>query len=50
MSIKPICDSCGKELEDFGGLLFSPPQGKNVKKYHICKDCYGKLVKTFKAQ
>jgi len=42
--IKLVCDICGKELEDFGALLFSPPDEKgNVKKEHICKECYSKL-------
>lgn len=26
MSIRPICDFCKKELTDFGGLVFSPPE------------------------
>ena len=44
MSIKPICDKCKKELEDFGALLFSPPdESAKAKKYHLCKDCYEKL-------
>ena len=48
--IKPICDMCKKELDDFGALLFSPPErdGK-VEKKHICKKCYenieNKLIK-----
>ena len=42
--INPICDFCKEELEDFGGLLFSPPNENGfVKKFHICKDCYEKL-------
>ena len=46
MSIQPICDFCHKELEDFGGLVFSPPtQGaldvnQSVEKLHICKTCF----------
>jgi 5-enolpyruvylshikimate-3-phosphate synthase len=43
MSIKPLCNYCGQELEDFGGLLFSPPNKNIVKKYHICKNCYNEL-------
>lgn len=44
MVIKPICDKCGKELTEFGALLFSPPnEDKNVKKFHLCNDCYKKL-------
>jgi len=41
MAIKPICDSCNKELMEPGALLFAPPSTTNVtKKYHICCDCY----------
>ncbi|MDE1865069.1 MAG: hypothetical protein KGH94_00300 [Candidatus Micrarchaeota archaeon] len=44
MAIRPICDMCGKELERFGALLFSPP-GMNgtVMKYHICTECFESL-------
>ena len=46
MAIRPICDFCKKELVDFGGLLFSPPNKENsVKKYHVCKDCYDRIIK-----
>lgn len=56
MSIQPICDFCHKELEDFGGLIFSPPekghdenQGdeQNVQKLHVCKTCYAGMVGMF---
>ncbi len=43
MAIKPICDKCKKELSDFGAILFSPPKGHDVKKFHICKDCYDQI-------
>lgn len=44
MAIKPTCDFCGKELTEFGALLFSPPDNQgNVKKEHICKNCYIKI-------
>ena len=44
MAIKPTCDRCKKELNDFGAILFSPPNKENsVKKFHICKDCYNKI-------
>ena len=44
MAIKPVCDKCGKELVEFGALLFSPPNEDNsVKKFHLCKDCYNKI-------
>jgi hypothetical protein len=45
MSIKPNCDKCGKELNDFGAILLSPPAGLMVKKYHICKECYKEMEK-----
>lgn len=48
MSIKPICDKCKKELQEFGAILFSPPDKRSkVKKHHICKKCYKKIVKSF---
>lgn len=56
MSIQPICDFCHKELEDFGGLLFSPPsaghdenktENQNVQKLHVCKLCYAGMVDMF---
>ena len=44
MSIKPTCDKCKKELEEFGALLFSPPNENNkTRKFHICKDCYEEI-------
>lgn len=45
MTIKPICDKCKKELDDFGALLFSPPENNNVHKFHICKTCYEEIKK-----
>jgi len=49
MSISPICHICEKELKRFGGLIFGPPNKKDiVKKYHICRDCFKKLEKSFK--
>jgi hypothetical protein len=45
MAIKPICDMCGKELEEFGAIVLSPPDEANsVKKYHLCVECYQKLA------
>ena len=39
--IKPICSLCKKELDDFGGIILSPPDDNHkVEKYHICKLCY----------
>ncbi len=45
MSINPKCDKCRKELDDLGGLLFSPPDSEsNVKKIHLCKECYNSVI------
>jgi hypothetical protein len=44
MAIKPVCNICGNELTDFGGILLSPPDDKNmVRKFHVCKKCYEKI-------
>ena len=49
MKIK--CDKCRDEFEDFGALVFSPPEtledgtcAKEVNKYHICPHCFSKLI------
>ena len=48
MAITPKCNKCGKELHDFGALLFSPPDGESKTiKYHLCKNCYGKIIENF---
>jgi DNA-directed RNA polymerase subunit RPC12/RpoP len=48
MPIKPKCDKCGKELDEFGGILLGPPdEDSNVKKYHLCIDCHKKIIDTF---
>ncbi|MCX6801334.1 MAG: hypothetical protein NTZ73_04045 [Candidatus Diapherotrites archaeon] len=45
MSIKPKCDKCGKELTEFGGILFGPPnRNSKVKKHHLCRKCYKKIA------
>lgn len=49
MAIKPNCNKCKKELKDFGGILLSPPDRLSmVKKFHICKKCYGGIKKDLK--
>lgn len=41
MSINPKCDVCSEELDEFGGILLSPPgNDRKVSKYHICKKCF----------
>jgi hypothetical protein len=48
MAIKPICDKCKKELDDFGGILFSPPDENNkVEKFHLCRACYEEIICSF---
>ena len=49
----PPCAFCGKEQDEKGGLVFSPPKtdiiyiGRGsdvVEKHHICKLCYNDLI------
>lgn len=48
MAIKPVCDKCGNELEDFGGILLSPPdENSRVDKLHLCKTCYQEVIDSF---
>jgi uncharacterized protein with PIN domain len=47
MSINPRCDKCKKELQEFGGILLSPPDEKgNVRKFHLCVKCYEEIADT----
>ncbi len=47
MAISPKCDSCKKELLEFGGILLSPPdKNSNVVKFHLCSPCYVKVTKA----
>ncbi len=49
MAIKPICDKCKLELQDFGAILLSPPNLKSqVKKFHICKSCFNTIEKDMR--
>lgn len=42
--IAPVCDSCGKELDEFGGLIFGPPDPQGtVVKFHVCQKCFKTL-------
>lgn len=44
MAIKPKCDKYGNELTEFGAILLSPPnEDSEVKKFHICVECYKKI-------
>jgi hypothetical protein len=45
--IAPTCQKCGAELDEPGALVFSPPQtlgAGSVVKYHVCADCWQKLL------
>ena len=49
MAIKPKCDKCQNELQDYGAILLSPPdKNRKVIKYHLCKLCYKEIIKIFK--
>ena len=51
MAIAPTCDKCGKELTQFGAILFSPPdEASTVKKFHLCVSCYEEIRATLKNQ
>lgn len=40
MSLQINCDICEKPLEEPGALVFSPPNGTVVSKYHVCIKCF----------
>jgi hypothetical protein len=49
MSIKPHCDRCKKELTEFGAILLSPPDEKDMAhKYHLCIACFEEIEKELK--
>jgi len=49
MTIKPICNFCNQELNEFGAILLSPPDERsNVKKYHVCKRCYQRITEKLR--
>lgn len=50
MAIKPRCDRCGQELSEFGGILLSPPDQKNNKKFHLCNACYTAIANANHAE
>ena len=45
--INPKCSVCGKELEDYGAIILSPPENNKVIKNHICKKCYNSIINEF---
>ncbi len=48
MAITPKCSKCKKELIEYGAILLSPPDNNKVEKFHICKECYQKLLDEIK--
>lgn len=46
------CDICQKELQQPGGLVFSPPTNGAwlVEKYHVCAACWPELKKFVSPQ
>jgi hypothetical protein len=46
--IRPRCDKCKEELVEFGAILLSPPDSMNlVRKWHLCRKCYDKILELF---
>jgi len=48
MPLTVTCRRCKQELDEPGGLLFSPPDQDpsyedTVEKYHICVGCYEEI-------
>lgn len=47
--IAPQCaiPACGKELDRYGGIMFSPPFGPEedqVRKLHLCVKCWNDVL------
>lgn len=38
------CYMCGERITEPGALVFSPPDGMETTKYHICKDCWPSVM------
>ena len=40
------CDICKVNLQEPGGLIFSPPTTESwvVQKYHVCTECWPEVV------
>ena len=51
--IEVFCCKCGKELNEKGGVIISPPETEPSKlvdkgyKMHLCLQCYFKLMDWF---
>jgi len=47
MPIAPNCHMCGQQLQDFGALVFSPPDHyEDCHKYHVCRICWDEVQKA----
>ena len=44
------CDMCHRNLDEPGGLIFSPPVDEAwiVEKYHVCAFCWPEIVALLK--
>lgn len=40
------CHACKRLIVDPGALLFSPPKGITVRKYHLCCRCYDIIISS----
>ncbi len=50
MLLRFKCDFCKKEMKAFGALLFGPPKKSgDAHKYHLCRDCYKRVLQLLKA-
>ena len=48
--IKPKCFICKKEQQEYGALLWSSPNKKDLcKKTHICRKCYKNILSIIKS-
>ena len=44
--IKVNCKKCGEEIIDNGAILWSEQdKDEKCKKTHLCKECYGDVIK-----
>lgn len=49
--IEIVCTKCGEKLTEQGGLLFCPPDEYGLTfKYHVCKECWKKMIKVLKEE
>lgn len=49
--LKINCYFCDKELEEPGGLIFSPPdKNDRTHKFHVCNVCYTWIFWTMETE